>query len=1214
MAEAEAIVAAKQAELKEVMDVVGALETQLQEANDKAKELQKNQKDCSNKLARAEKLIDGLGGEQTSWTTKSVRLGKDYTNLTGDILIASGIIAYLGIFTGMFRSKACDRWLLKLVELNIPASKEFNLQNCIGDAVKIRQWVIDFLPNDSLSIDNAIINDNSRRWPLMIDPQMQANKWVKKQYADNIKVLRLNGNYVRELENCIQFGTPTIIENIEEMLDAILDPVLSKATFKQGTLLMVRLGDSTIEWSKDFKLFITTKLPNPHFPPEICVAVGILNFMATLDGLQDQMLGRVVAVEEPDTEAKRVALVVESAKAKSQLKDLEDKILALLSSSTGNILDDEELIETLSSSKIMGTKIEEQVKQQEITGLQIQEVRQVYKYHSLRCAALYFIIGDLCIIDPMYQFSLDWFMIMFGQSMDQAAAKESKDERFTELFRSFITLLYLMVCRGLFEKDKLLYSLMLCMKCQEIEKELKLPEVMALLTGLPGKAKEEKPKDTDWLTMVNWDRVNALMLLGDVFDGFVGEFQSNIAGWQAVFDSEDPIEAEWPNNFRMKCTPLQTALMLFSIRADATPKAVMAMVDAKLGRQFLEPPPLDLAVCYADSNPAIPLIYILAMGSDPMGDIQRLAEAMEMLSNINPISLGQGQGPKALAGVKDGGKNGKWVLLQNCHLAPSFMATLESVVEKLVPDELHTMFRLWLTACPSPAFPISILQMGIKMTIEPPKGLKMAMMKSYLSFEEEWFESCTKPKEFKYMLFGLCFFHGLILERRGFGPVGWNNSYGFSEPDRDISRLQLRNFLDEFEGVPLEALNYMVSEANYGGRVTDGKDRVALGCILLDFYLPDIYSDPDYKFSTSGIYRAPVPGTYQEAMDAIRAFPIATTPETFWLHQNASLTAAINEGVYLSKCAQSMMASFGAASAADDDDDGGKAKTPEEIYSEIAGGVVATVADAFDLGYVLRNYPVMYDECLNTVLLMELGKFNRLNVRLKGTCGDLLKAVKGLVVFSPDLEDVANGALTNKIPDPWKGVSYPSLKPFQSYVEDFILRCNFMQAWITGGTPLNFWFSTYFFQQAFLTGVLQNFARADKIAIDRCMWNYEVMKEDFVPTEKPPVGAYTYGLYMNGGRWDDDNMFIADSHPKVLWSEMSTVLMKPIELTFDKINLNTQYMCPVYKTSERKGVLSTSGHSSNYIMDISLDHSCTGHHSGRFWTKRGLALITMTDD
>eukprot|EP00913_Durusdinium_trenchii_P022198 g20858.t1 len=890
----------------------------------------------------------------------------------------------------------------------------------------------------------------------MIDPQMQANKWTKKSNPD-IKALRLNMPYIRDLENCIQFGTPVLLENVEESLDAILDPVLQKATFKQGTLTMVRLGDSTIEWSKDFKLYITTKLPNPHFPPEICVA----------------MLGIVVAAEEPATEEKRVNLVIESAKAKAQLKDLEDKILQLLSSSTGNILDDEELIETLSSSKIMGTKIEEQVKQQEITAVQIAEVRQVYKYHALRCAALYFIICDLCIVDPMYQFSLDWFIAMFNQSIRQAEPKESKEERFQELFNSFIQLLFIMVCRGLFEKDKLLYSVMLTLKCQEIEKELKLNE--------------------------------------------------------DVFDSDTPADVE--------------------------------------------------------------LIYILASGSDPMADIQKLAEMLDMLAKINPISLGQGQGPKAIAGINEGSQSGKWVLLQNCHLAPSFMPTL-------LED-----FRLWLTACPSPAFPISILQMGIKMTIEPPKGLKQALLRAYLGFDEEWFNSCDKPKEFHKMLYGLCFFHGLILERRGFGPVGWNVAYGFSEPDREISRQQLRNFLNEFEGVPYAALNYMGSEANYGGR---------------DFYTSKILDD-DYKFSISGIYFAPkAPESLNFYLDQIRSLPISTTPEVFWLHNNASLTAAlssatpstlsinsrggtgrllrsqaIDEGLYIARSCLSLMSSFGASGATEDDDEG-------EKYSEIANEIATRIPEAFDLGHALRTYPVRYDECLNTVLHMELGKFNRrvLLNRIKGTCSNLIKAVKGLVVFSPELEAVADGCLTNKIPGPWMGVSYPSLKPLQSYVDDFLL--------LLGWNPIH-----VLVQRLLLpAGILDRCAaelRAngilaahefgfDKIAIDRCIWNFEVLKAAFKPEEYPAKGAYINGMFMSGARWDDDNMCIEDSFPKVLWAEMSPVWLKPVEKQEDAHNYDKLYNAPIYKTSERKGVLSTSGHSSNFIMYLAIPHSCNGVH------------------
>ena len=129
--------------------------------------------------------------------------------------------------------------------------------------------------------------------------------------------------------------------------------------------------------------------------------------------------------------------------------------------------------------------------------------------------------------------------------------------------------------------------------------------------------------------------------------------------------------------------------------------------------------------------------------------------------------------------------------------------------------------------------------------------------------DEEWFESSTKPRTFKKLLFGLCFFHGLILERRAFGPIGWDVAYGFSEPDLDISQKQLRNFLEDFSEIPYAALNYMVAEANYGGRVTDGQDRRLIVEIIKDFYTPKVLDD-EYRFSISGIYYSPVASTIAE--------------------------------------------------------------------------------------------------------------------------------------------------------------------------------------------------------------------------------------------------------------------------------------------------------------------------------------------------------------
>merc|ERR1712159_15242 len=367
------------------------------------------------------------------------------------------------------------------------------------------------------------------------------------------------------------------------------------------------------------------------------------------------------------------------------------------------------------------------------------------------------------------------------------------------------------------------------------------------------------------------------------------------------------------------------------------------------------------------------------------------------------------------------------------------------------------------------------------------------------------------------------------------------------------------------------------------------------------YYSISCVEDDNYKFSDSGEYFAPPHGEYESYINYIKSLPIDPLPEVFGLHENADIARQQAETQLL----------FDSVLITLPRDAGGAGASPQEMIEQMSADLRVKIPPMFDTYTISKKFPIVYEESMNTVLKQELIRFNRLIDVIRSSLINLGKAVKGLVVMNGDLEEVFDSMLIGRIPSMWSGKSYPSLKKLGGYVSDLVARLNFLQKWIDDGVAPNcFWISGFYFPQSFMTAVNQNYARKYKIPIDLIAFKFAITanEDPGAITTKPNDGAYVYGLFFEGALWDRNQGCVNESNPKVLYDTIPLILLIPAHR--DDIDKSGTYACPVYKTSERKGTLSTTGHSTNFVLWIDFPSQKTQKH----WINRGVAALCALDD
>ena len=513
-------------------------------------------------------------------------------------------------------------------------------------------------------------------------------------------------------------------------------------------------------------------------------------------------------------------------------------------------------------------------------------------------------------------------------------------------------------------------------------------------------------------------------------------------------------------------------------------------------------------------------------------------------------------------------------------------------------DALNPDFRLILTSMPCDYFPITILQNGVKLTNEPPKGIKANMTKAFNDLSDDFLTKDiepTKVEPFKNMIFSFCLFHAVILERRKFGPLGYNIHYDFNDSDLDTTLKTMKIMVQRYAEIPLDAIKTITSEINYGGRVTDPWDRRTVSTIL-NVFTRDVFV-PGTCYTSSDIYFVPEVNTIQEMQDVVKGYPELDPADIFGMTSNAEIAYQLKESKKALDIVLSLQVVEYAAKKEGE-------KSPDDIVVEFCQKLQS---EAFPKPILKEGQtkPEIsnFEDPLDVCLVQEVERFNRLLNFISNYVVDLEKAVKGELVMTEELEQSYYSILNNQVPKSWAKLAYPSLKNLANWYVDLQNRVTFFRTWYIEVKPTTYLLSAFFFPQGFLTSVLQYYSRATKIAIDKLSFTFEFKNSENTGISRPEKGCYIKGLFMEGCKYDNAKNVLVDSPAGQMYSSAPLIYFIPVENFVPNPN---DYPTPLYKTTKRAGTLSATGHSTNFILTIYVP---TGKLTSEYWILNGAAFM-----
>ncbi|KAF9514869.1 hypothetical protein BS47DRAFT_1392131 [Hydnum rufescens UP504] len=627
-------------------------------------------------------------------------------------------------------------------------------------------------------------------------------------------------------------------ENLNSLVAMKASPYYKVFAEDVGLLhsILVRSWDQADLYRPAFTLFLSTCDPSVEFSPHIS------HFL--------------LKAERPDTDKRRADLTKVQGEFWLRLRFLEKSLLQALNDSTGNILDDDKVIDALETLKREAAEITRKVEE---TNPLIRVDRVAAEYLSLAqaCSSVFFVLEQLNIVNHFYQFSLRFFLDIFDYVLHHNPNLKTVSDyqhRLKILLNDLFITVYKRTSRALLHRDHIMLAVLLAqIKLRGVDDDIIADDLEFLLesgdVSITGTGTVSPDgQGAKFLSVEQQERLEQYAR-NPVFKAVKMHMMQNEQQWITFLLREAPeqeIPWPWEGTPSQAVRALRTVLLMKCFRPDRLLQATAIFAGIVFETDMTAESEYELGSTVSDEVYASTALCLVSVTDyDASYRVENLIKITG--TRCAYVAMGSQEGfSQADAAIALAARQGSWVLLKNAHLAPSWLSQLEQRLQCLNPNNA---FRLFVTMEANPVIPVNILRQSRVIMNELPLGIKANLLDSLRGISSS--RLTQGPTEKIRLYFILAWFHAVVQERLRHAPLGWSQSYDFNDSDLaaafgtiDIWLLSVAKGRANVDPaiIPWDAIRTLVKQSVYGGRVDSDFDQRILDSFVNELFTPEAYS------------------------------------------------------------------------------------------------------------------------------------------------------------------------------------------------------------------------------------------------------------------------------------------------------------------------------------------------------------------------------------